>query len=123
MIDGAGDFMIFSRIILPLCIPVVATVSLWVAVFQWNSWFDTFIFNSTRVDLSTLQFELFKIIDNTSPTQAVGSQLITTRALGVVTPMSVRMATTVVVTVPIILVYPFIQKYFVSGMTLGAVKS
>jgi len=124
MIDGAGDFRIFSQIIFPLCTPVIATVSLWVAVFQWNSWFDTFIFNTTRIDLSTLQFELFKIIDNTNPAQAVGSSLRTDIVnAAVVTPMSVRMATTIVVTIPIILVYPFIQKYFVSGMTLGAVKS
>jgi len=123
MIDGAGDFMIFSRIILPLCLPVLATVSLWVAVWQWNQWFDTYLFNSTRVNLSTLQFELFKIIDNVSPTQAVGSSLRTNLAVATVTPMSVRMATTVVVTLPILFVYPFIQKYFVSGMTLGAVKS
>jgi putative aldouronate transport system permease protein len=124
MLDGAGDFMIFSRIILPLCTPVLATVSLWVAVFQWNSWFDTFLFNAGRADLSTLQFELLKIIDNTNPNQAQGSSLrsdIVSAAF--VTPMSVRMACTVVVTLPILMVYPFIQKYFVSGMTLGAVKS
>ena len=124
MLDGAGDFMIFSRIIFPLCLPVLATVSLWIAVFQWNSWFDTFLFNTRSPHLSTLQFELFKIIDNTNPGQAQGSQLRTDIVnAAFVTPMSVRMACTIVVTVPILLVYPFIQKYFVSGMTLGAVKA
>ncbi|MDR2572722.1 MAG: carbohydrate ABC transporter permease [Oscillospiraceae bacterium] len=124
MIDGAGDFMIFSRIIFPLCTPVLATVALWIAVFQWNSWFDTFLFNRSRADLSTLQFELYKIIDNTNANQAQGSNMRSDIvSAATVTPMSVRMACTVVVTVPILMVYPFIQKYFVSGMTLGAVKS
>ena len=124
MIDGAGDFTIFAKIIFPLCLPVLATVSLWIAVWQWNSWFDTYIFNSRSPHLSTLQFELFKIIDNTNANQAQGSSLRTDIvSAAFVTPMSVRMACTIVVTVPILLVYPFIQKYFVSGMTLGAVKS
>jgi len=124
MLDGAGDFTIFARIIFPLCLPVLATVSLWIAVFQWNSWFDTFIFNNRSPHLSTLQFELYKIIDNTNANQAVGSELRTDIvSAAFVTPMSVRMACTIVVTVPILMVYPFIQKYFVSGMTLGAVKA
>jgi len=125
-LDGAGDFTIFRRIIFPLCTPVLATVSLWVAVGHWNSWFDTYIFITGRPELTTLQFELFKILENVSASQAqAASQRAETlsSSSGMVTPMSIRMACTVVVTLPILIVYPFIQKFFVSGMTLGAVKS
>jgi len=126
MLDGAGDFHIFWRIILPLCMPVLATVSLFIAVGQWNSWFDTYIFNASRPALSVLQYELMKILDSTSSGNAAGRALIDPNAAfsaRMVSPMSVRMAVTIVVTLPILMVYPFIQRYFVTGMTLGAVKA
>lgn len=127
MLDGAGDFRIFAQIIFPLCTPVLATVALWIAVSHWNDWFITFIFNSRAPKLTTLQFELFKILDNTQAANIASATDAALRdsALGNrgISPMSVRMAITVVVTIPILLVYPFIQRYFVSGMTLGAVKA
>ena len=123
MIDGAGDFYIFWRVILPLCMPVLATVSLWIAVGQWNSWFDTFIFHSSRPQYSTLQFELMKVLGSTSAGNQQGRISNAPGLMRAVSPLSVRMAITVVVTVPILLVYPFIQRFFVTGMTLGAVKS
>ncbi len=65
-IDGANDFTIFWRIILPLCTPVLATIALFVAVGQWNAWFDTYLYNSSNPDLTTLQYELMKILQNTT---------------------------------------------------------
>lgn len=126
-IDGAGDFTIFFRIVLPLSLPVLATVSLFVAVGQWNQWFDVFLYNSSNVKLSTLQYELMKLLQNSNASMSsksvrtafAGAQ---TEAANVVTPVSVRATMTIVASVPIICVYPFLQKYFVSGLTLGSVK-
>ncbi|OXS54482.1 sugar ABC transporter permease [Cohnella sp. CIP 111063] len=127
-IDGAGDFKIFMKIVLPLCTPVLATVALFVAVWQWNSWFDVFLYNSSNPKLSTLQYELMKILQtaNGSSTQATIGDVLGGNQRGVaanqVTPTSIRATMTIVASLPIILVYPFLQKYFVKGMTLGGVK-
>ncbi len=123
-IDGANDLQIFVRIILPLCRPVIATIGLYYAVSHWNSWFDTYLFNSSTPNLTTLQYELMKVLNN-SNTAAAGQMLkMKQHAQNVrtVSPQSMRMAITIVATVPILVVYPFVQKYFVKGMTLGAVK-
>ncbi|MCZ8520865.1 MULTISPECIES: carbohydrate ABC transporter permease [Paenibacillus] len=125
-IDGAHHFTIFLRIVLPLSLPVVATVALFVAVGQWNSWFDTFLFNSSKPQLSTLQFELMKKLQ--SAQMSIGGSAESAFASSknaqsnMVTPTSIRAAITMVATLPIIAVYPFLQKYFVQGMTLGGVK-
>lgn len=125
-IDGAGDFRTFVSIILPLCQPVLATVALFVAVGQWNSWFDTFLYASSKQELSTLQYELMKLLSssmNLNTSSAVtngGSAMEGVHEM--VTPASIRAAITIVASVPIIMVYPFLQKYFVHGMQLGSVK-
>ena len=124
--DGASDFTIFWRIVLPLCKPVLATVALFVAVGHWNSWVDTYLYNSQDPSLSTLQYELMKILQNTSMgstdansmREAAQGQMAHT-----VSPESIKMAITMVTVVPIMLVYPFVQKHFVQGMTIGAVKN
>ncbi|WP_310832085.1 carbohydrate ABC transporter permease [Paenibacillus pedocola] len=123
-LDGANDFTIYWRVILPLCKPALATVALFLAVGQWNSWFDTYLFNGSNESLTTLQYELMKILQSTT-TSATNSQDTANMAerMSQVSPESVKMAITIVVTVPILIVYPFLQKYFVKGMTLGAVKS
>jgi putative aldouronate transport system permease protein len=120
--DGANDFTIFWRIILPICAPVLATVALFVAVGQWNSWFDTYLYNGTNQELSTLQFELRKILQSTqsSSSAAYGNDIGT--QLQRINPESIKMAVTIVTIVPILVVYPFLQRYFVRGMTLGSVK-
>ncbi|WP_342562317.1 carbohydrate ABC transporter permease [Paenibacillus sp. FSL R7-0345] len=126
-IDGAGDFKTFISIVLPLTLPVLATVALFSGVYQWNSWFDVFLYNSSKSNLSTLQYELQKILQNSTASAgtsgmdgmingANGSQQ------GLVTPLSVRATMTIVASVPIIMVYPFLQKYFVKGMMVGGVK-
>ena len=121
MIDGANDFTIFTRIISPLCKPVYATVALFVAVGQWNSWFDAMLYNRMNTQYTTLQYELMKLLS--SVMQQSGSA--TTggnTATAAVTAVTVRSAATVVTMLPIILLYPFLQRYFVSGMTIGSVK-
>ncbi|MCT8137110.1 carbohydrate ABC transporter permease [Anaerobacillus sp. CMMVII] len=126
-IDGAGEFTMFFKIALPLCIPVIATISLFVAVGQWNSWFDVFLYNSSKPELSTLQYELMKILQSSSANTAsrttadafANAQNVSANT---VTPTSIRAAMTMIVSIPIICVYPFLQKYFVKGLTLGGVK-
>ena len=124
-IDGAGEFRVFIRIILPLCVPTLATIALFVAVGSWNSWFDTFLYNSSRQDLSTLQYELQKLLASamnagSTTAQAVSSADQASRMA--TTPQSIRAAITIVTAVPILLVYPFLQRYFVTGLTIGGVK-
>lgn len=126
-IDGAGDYRTFFSIVLPLCVPVLATVALFSGVFQWNSWFDVFLYNSSTVELSTLQYELQKILQNSnaSMTQRSATDAFATmsgQTQSPVTPTSIRATMTIVASVPIIMVYPFLQKYFVKGMMVGGVK-
>ena len=119
-LDGAGYTTIFLKSISPLCKPVYATVALFVAVGQWNSWFDAMLYNRMSDNLTTLQYELMKLLS--SVTNQSGSVETMKNAVGTVTPASVRAAATIVTMLPIICLYPFLQKYFVTGMTLGGVK-
>ena len=115
-IDGANDFQIWWKIVLPLCKPVIATIALYYAVGQWNSFMDTYLYAK---DLPTLQYKLYEIM---SQARMQVDTHATTEVSQAITPMSIRMAVTVVATVPIVIVYPFLQKYFIGGMTLGSVK-
>ncbi|MDR1902220.1 MAG: carbohydrate ABC transporter permease [Treponema sp.] len=124
-IDGCGDFWVFIRIILPLCLPVLATIALFVAVESWNSWFDTLIYNSGEAKLHSLQYKLMEYIQS-SQSQAksasdVGAMSMQSSA-GMVTPVSIRAAVTVIAALPILVVYPFMQRYFVVGLNVGSVK-
>ena len=124
-IDGAGDMRIYWQIIFPLCAPVLATVALFVAVGAWNSWFDTMLYIPNNRELDTLQYYLMGKI-NTAGQQSnlangsldAANQL----ARQSVSPRTVQCATTVVTALPILIIYPFLQKYFVTGMALGSVK-
>ena len=115
-VDGANDFIIWAKIILPLCKPVLATVALFMAVGQWNSFMDTYLYAKK---LPTLQYVLYEIME--SATIKIDPHA-AEQIRNAVSPLSVRMAITIIATVPIIIVYPFLQKYFVGGMTVGAVK-
>ncbi|WP_123042948.1 carbohydrate ABC transporter permease [Cohnella candidum] len=122
-IDGANDFTIYWRVVLPMSTPALATIALFLAVGQWNAWFDTFLYNGSSDNLTTLQYELTKVLlSTTSGNNGDYRNTNITQVLATVSPESVKMAITIVVTVPILLVYPFLQRYFVKGMTLGAVK-
>lgn len=119
-LDGAGYTTIFVKIISPLCKPVYATVALFVAVGQWNSWFDAMLYNRMSGEYTTLQYELMKLLSSVTNQGASAEQM--KNATGAVTPTSVRAAATIITMLPIICIYPFLQKYFVTGLTLGGVK-
>lgn len=124
MVDGADHFRCYWQIVLPCCKPVLATVGLWCAVGAWNQWFDTFLYCSSTESLTTLQYEMMKLLSSAmqsgrdmSSIYGNGQQVANT-----ITPTSIRAAVTIVASVPILVVYPFMQKYFVKGVTLGATK-
>lgn len=119
-LDGAGYTTIFVKIISPLCKPVYATVALFVAVGQWNSWFDAMLYNRMSSEYTTLQYELMKLLSSVTNQSASAETM--KNAVGAVTPVSVRAAATIVTMLPIICIYPFLQNYFVAGLTLGGVK-
>jgi len=126
-IDGYGDFYIFIRIILPLCLPVLATIGLFVAVGSWNAWFDTMIYNSGKLNLHTLQYKLMEYLQSSqsrgrSSADAGAMALMAQVSQDTVTPLSIRAAITVVAAAPILVVYPFMQRYFVVGLNVGGVK-
>lgn len=120
-LDGAGYWIIFMKIISPLCKPVYATVALFVAVYQWNSWFDAMLYNRMKPEYTTLQYELMKLLSSVMQ-QSGSATTASSTAVAAVTPTSVRAAATVVTMLPIICLYPFLQRYFVTGLTLGGVK-
>ena len=119
-LDGAGYTTIFLKIISPLCKPVYATVALFVAVGQWNSWFDAMLYNRMSQQFTTLQYELMKLLS--SVTNQSSSAEAMKNAMGSVTPTSVRAAATILTMLPIICLYPFLQRYLVTGLTIGGGK-
>ena len=122
-IDGAGDLRVYWQIIFPLCTPVLATVALFVAVGAWNSWFDTYLYCGQEADLYTLQYILkMKLATTQNSANAAQTSVEALKTTTLTTPVTIRCSITVISTVPILIVYPFLQKYFVTGMALGAVK-
>lgn len=118
-IDGAGELRIIFRIIIPLSLPVIATIALFNAVWHWNSWFDTVLFTRSR-DLDTLMSLLSRmLLENQSQQLAVAK--VNKRAQSI-TPEVLKAAMTMVTVIPIVMVYPFLQKYFIKGIMIGAVK-
>ena len=122
-LDGAGHMTIFLKIISPLCKPVYATVALFVAVGQWNSWFDCMLYNRTKREYTTLQYELMQRLSEmqrTSGGTMTGAEASNMQAQS--TKQTIQAAATVITMAPIIVLYPFLQKYFVTGLTIGGVK-
>ena len=124
-IDGAGYFTVFTKIILPLIKPILATIAIWAAVGQWSSFGDT-LFLMTDSKLFTLQFVLYKYLNEASSLAALvkGSAGAATNlnVATMQTATSVRMTVSMVVVLPILFVYPYFQRYFVKGVMIGAVK-
>jgi putative aldouronate transport system permease protein len=122
-IDGAGYFTIFSKIILPLITPILATIAIFSAVNQWNSFTDT-LFLITDQNLYTLQFILYRYMNEANSI----AQLMKQSSGGMMdlsnmaTPTSIQTTVSMVVVLPILLVYPFFQRFFVKGIMIGAVK-
>lgn len=123
MIDGAGYLKIYSTIILPLSKPILATIAVYAAVGQWNSWNDNY-FLVTNSKLNTIQLVLYNYLNQANAFQAnMTTKDITARGIqNLITPQTVRMCITVIATVPILFTYPFLQKFFVKGIMMGAVK-
>jgi putative aldouronate transport system permease protein len=119
-LDGAGDMKIFLKIIIPLSMPIIATVAIFLGVAQWNSWFDAAVF-VTKQKLQPLQLILQRMLlesstlDFRSKAMNAGNTQSSTE--------SMRMSTLVITTLPIVVIYPFFQKYFIKGVMIGAVKA
>ncbi|NHN33774.1 carbohydrate ABC transporter permease [Paenibacillus agricola] len=117
-IDGAGDFTILFRVVLPLCLPVMAVMVLWYAVGHWNSYFSALIYIRDR-ELYPLQLILREIlISNSTDSMMTGSSMGDKMPIG----ETIKYATIIVSTLPILCLYPFLQKYFVKGVLIGAIK-
>ena len=119
-IDGAGYTTIFVKIISPLCTRVYARGALFCAFGLWNSCFDAMLYNRMSDKYTTLQYELMKLLSSVT-NQGTSAEAMK-NAAGAVTPTSVRAAATILTMLPIVCLYPFLQKYFVQGLTLGSVK-
>ncbi|MCL6459488.1 MAG: carbohydrate ABC transporter permease [Gorillibacterium sp.] len=118
-IDGANDFKIFYQIIIPVSMPVIATIALFHGVFQWNDYFTGMIYIN-KVDLQPIQTYLFRVVAQSSGNQMI--QSMPPNMVRTVTSQSLKLATMVVTTAPIVFVYPFLQKYFVKGFMIGSIK-
>lgn len=116
-IDGANDIIILFRVVLPLSTPIIATIALWSAVWHWNSWFEAMIY-TPKPELTVLQLVLYKAIRIGSMKSIVGTNTGDTT----VYPDILKAAVIIINTIPIILVYPFAQKYFMKGIYVGAIK-
>ncbi|MEG2087051.1 MAG: carbohydrate ABC transporter permease [Angelakisella sp.] len=122
-IDGASEYRVFFQIILPLSKPVLATIALFTAVNHWNSYFDSMMYTSS-IELQTIQLFLKKVITDPSVARSLSAAAATTIPEQAVkmTPQTIKLATMMVTAIPIVIIYPFLQKYFVKGVTMGAVK-
>ncbi len=123
-IDGAGLFTIFFKIVTPLSGPIIAVMLLFNAVFQWNSWFDANIF-ITKQELRPLQMILIRIIASSRADEAIanaGAGASVLDAQKIISVRSITACTIIVTVVPIIIIYPFLQRYFAKGIMIGAVK-
>jgi len=125
-IDGANDFYIFIKVIIPISTPVFATIALFIGVMHWNSWFDAAYYVTNR-SLKTLAFWLVEIIKQASihSMNATTGQDMTREAMGAaqnITAETIRMSTMMIVVIPILCVYPFLQRYFVKGIMIGSLK-
>lgn len=119
-IDGAGDFRIFLQLIVPLSKPALATIGLFIALAYWNDWYNALLFIS-KSELMPLQYYLYKMLGNMDGMRK--AMMASGAVVNTDLPTeSLKMAMTIVATGPILLAYPFIQKYFVTGLTIGAVK-
>jgi len=121
-IDGAGELRIFSKIVIPLAVPGIATISLFTALGYWNDWFNAMLYTNSDA-VTPIQYLLVRIQNNISMlTQQMQSGGSAAAGLSQVPTEAIRFAVVVVATLPIALTYPFFQKHFVKGLTVGGVK-
>lgn len=117
-LDGAGYLTRFFKIVLPLQTPILATISLFTAVNQWNDFFTTKLY-ITNTKLYTLQFLLYELLNQVT---AAAEQIDAAATASTITPTGIRLTLTAIVVIPIICVYPFVQRFYVKGLMVGAVK-
>ena len=117
-LDGASNFQILGKIVLPLSKPILATLSLFYAVGRWNSYADN-MYYTRKADLKMIQYKLYQLVASASEAQ---TSSLDTGGVVQSTPEVLRAASIMFVTIPIIIIYPFLQKYFVQGTMIGAVK-
>lgn len=121
LIDGCNDIGVFFRVVLPLSRPLLAAVGLFIAVINWNDYYNYMMFISNKTELQPFAWVLRRMLTDQSMMNQVRNGA-TTLGLELPPPMALRMATIICAMLPIMCVYPFLQKHFTSGMTLGAVK-
>lgn len=121
-IDGANDFTIFFRIILPISKPIIATMVVYWAVGYWNEWYAAMLFVNRNDKIKTLQYLLREILTSNASMNSRSAVRVTSIGGKPIPSESLKMATVMVATVPVLCVYPFLQKYFVSGIMIGSIK-
>ncbi len=121
-IDGANDFTIFFRIILPVSKPIIATMVVYWAVGYWNEWYAAMLFVNRNDKIKTLQYLLREILTSNASMNSRSAVRVTSIGGKPIPSESLKMATVMVATVPVLCVYPFLQKYFVSGIMIGSIK-
>jgi ABC-type glycerol-3-phosphate transport system permease component len=106
-----------------MSMPIVATIGIFTAVGQWNSWFDNHLYTFTNKNLLTMQYLLYRYLTDAERIIREMKELgITANTASLITPRSIRMTITMVTVIPVLFVYPFLQRYFVKGIAIGAVK-
>ena len=121
MIDGAGTMCIFLKIILPMSLPIVATIAIYASVGQWNSWFDNHIYAISNKKILTLQYMLYRYLQEAESIVRELKERDPGAAVPI-TPRGVRMTVTMITVVPVLCIYPFFQRYLMKGLMIGAVK-
>lgn len=122
-LDGASDLKVYFSIIIPLSTPILATMIVYMGVGYWNEWYNALILNTTAKELSTLQLLLRQILSTSVLTVTGRGGVKSVSTTGGISPSeSLRMASVMVATVPILVIYPFLQRYFVKGILIGSVK-
>jgi multiple sugar transport system permease protein/putative aldouronate transport system permease protein len=123
MIDGAGTLTIFFQIIIPMAMPIVATIAIFSGVAQWNSWFDNHIYAFQNKGLMTLQYLLYNFLREAEILiRQMAESSVEVDISQLLTPKGVRMTITMITVTAVLLIYPFLQRYFVKGIMIGAVK-
>jgi putative aldouronate transport system permease protein len=121
-IDGANDLRIFFQIILPLSTPLLATLGLFAALAYWNDWYSSLLFNN-KDQFKSLQYFLQEMLNSIQALKNLVNSGVSMSNITTTLPQeTLKMAMTIITTGPIILLYPFVQRYFVKGLTIGAVK-
>lgn len=122
-IDGYGEYLILFKIVIPLSMPVLAAIALFTIVGHWNSYFDSMLYTSSP-SLQTIQYYLRKVIVDPAMSNSMGARSVQQipESARKITPQTIKLAAMMITSLPIILIYPFLQKYFAKGMLIGSIK-